>query len=229
MLATVQIPWNGDEYVSGILATRDSKSETGILLAHGAGAGQDHSFMVSVRDGLAARGYTVLTFNYAYTEAGRKRPDAAPKLLAVHRAAAMTLAEKVDRVFLAGKSMGGRVGSHLAAGLDPKGGPVERFEAAGLVYYGYPLVAMGKTEPRDTSHLHETGARSLFLAGTRDALGPIDIVRTLVAQVPDASLHEVPHGNHSFHVPKASGRTDPEVIDELVDVTDSWIGHTEGT
>lgn len=228
MAKTIRIEWAADESVTGKLVESPLEASSGVLLAHGAGAGQDHPYMAAARDGLAARGHTVLTFNYAYTEAGRKRPDAPGKLLAVHLAAARALAALVDDVVLAGKSMGGRMGSHLAAGVDQNGKAVERFEAAGLVYFGYPLVAMGKSEPRDTSHLLLTGTRSLFLAGTRDALAPIEIVRSVVAKVPDATLHEVPDANHSFHVPKRTGRTDAEVMDELVDVTDSWIRQTAG-
>ncbi|MBT8207513.1 MAG: hypothetical protein HKN07_06410 [Acidimicrobiia bacterium] len=227
MAKTIQIQWAPEEVVTGMLAEA-SETSSGVLLAHGAGAGQDHPFMVAARNGLVSRGHTVLTFNYAYTEAKRKRPDAPGKLLAVHLAAARTLAERVENVFLAGKSMGGRMGSHLAAGVDQNGKTVERFDTAGLVYFGYPLVAMGKTEPRDTSHLQQTRTRSLFLAGTRDALGPIEIVRSVVAKVPDSTLHEVPDANHSFHVPKRTGRTDDEVMGELIEVTDNWIRQTAG-
>ena len=69
--------------------------------------------MVAARTDLAARGFIVMTFNYAYTEAGRKAPDRLPKLIDVHSAAAQRLASYADSVVLAGKSMGGRVGGHV--------------------------------------------------------------------------------------------------------------------
>ena len=223
MARTIRIKWGDGNVVTGRVAMPRSGSASGVLLAHGAGAGQDHPFMTALRDGLAGRGIAVMTFNYPYTEAGRGRPDAPARLLACHLAAARRLADRVDTVVLAGKSMGGRMASHLAAGIDPKGSPVERFEADGLIYYGYPLVAMGKTGPRDTSHLQRTGAPSLFMAGARDALAPIDVVRDVVASVPGGEIHEIPEGNHSFNVPKRTGKSGAEVLDELAEVSADWI------
>ena len=84
MTKTVMIPWSGGE-VTGRLC---DGSSTGVLLAHGAGTNQDHPMMVALRDGLASAGFTVLTFNYPYTERGVKTPDRAPKLIECHRGAA---------------------------------------------------------------------------------------------------------------------------------------------
>lgn len=220
----VRIGWGGGASVTGRLAMPRSGARLGMLLAHGAGAGQDHPFMTTLRDGIARHGVAVLTFDYPYVEAGRGRPDAPAKLLACHHAAAQHLARNVDTVVLAGKSMGGRMASHLAAGVDQNGKPVERFEAAGLVYYGYPLVAIGKTEPRDTTHLRATGAPSLFFAGTRDAMGPIDLVRALVDALPAAELHVIAEGNHSFKVPKRAGKSESEVMEELTEASVAWMG-----
>ena len=187
----------------------------GVLLAHGAGAGQDHPWVTTVAAGLAGRGLFVLTFNYRYTETGRKSPDRLPLLLDVHRAAADRLAERCDSVVLTGKSMGGRVGSHLAGDED--------WPAAGLVYYGYPLVAMGKREPRPTDHLERIKAPQLFFAGTRDRLGPTDLIEQLAESLPDASVVVVEDGDHSFKVPKRTGKTNEEVLGEIVDATADWI------
>ena len=98
----------GDITVTARLAMPASGAQTGIVLAHGAGAGQDHPWMVTMRESLAARGLPTMTFNYAYTESGRKAPDRPPKLLAVHAAALERMFRYVDIVILAGKSMGGR-------------------------------------------------------------------------------------------------------------------------
>ena len=187
----------------------------GVLLAHGAGAGQDHPWVTTVAAGLAGRGLFVLTFNYRYTETGRKSPDRLPLLLDVHRAAADRLAERCDSVVLSGKSMGGRVGSHLAGD--------EGWPAAGLVYYGYPLVAMGKREPRPTDHLERIKAPQLFFAGTRDRLGPTDLIEQLADSLPDASVVVVEDGDHSFKVPKRTGKTNEEVLGEIVNASADWI------
>ena len=84
MATTTTITWP-DGRVSGRLA---GSGPSGVLLAHGAGTNQEHPFMTSLRDGLAGAGYTVMTFNYPYTERGSKRPDRTERLVEAHRAAA---------------------------------------------------------------------------------------------------------------------------------------------
>jgi len=192
----------------------DAPGQTGVLLAHGAGLGQDHEWMVYVRDGLAAAGIPVLTFNYPYMEAGRKAPNPARILLACHRAALAELRRRVDRVILAGKSMGGRMGSHVAADGE---------EVTGIVFYGYPLVGIGKTEPRDVSHLAEVDAPMLFVQGTRDRLAPIDLITVVVESTPHATLHTIEDGDHSFRVLKRTGRDPWEVLDEVIETTFAWV------
>lgn len=209
------IKWGDGEKVTARLVAPDGGSGLGVLLAHGAGAGQDHPFMVTLRDSLAAQGLIVMTFNYAYTDAGRKAPDRGPKLLAVHQAAADRLATYCDQVVLAGKSMGGRVASHLAGDLG--------WPAHALVYFGYPLVPMGKSEPRDTGHLMNIAAPQLFFAGTRDRLGPPDLVADVAADLPRARVDVIDGGDHSFKVPKSSGVTHADVIAGLALATATWL------
>lgn len=207
------IQW-GDGAEDTVTARSEGRGDVGLLLAHGAGAGQDHPWMASMRTELAAVGLLVMTFNYRYTERGKRAPDAASRLLAVHEAAADLLAERCSTVVLAGKSMGGRMGSHLAAGGWPAGA---------LIYFGYPLVAVGKTEPRDTSHLEAIAAPQLFVSGTRDRLGPIDMIRKVAAAVPDGSTMEVEEGDHSFKVPKRTGRTNEEVLSDVAARAGAWV------
>jgi predicted alpha/beta-hydrolase family hydrolase len=189
--------------------------DAGVLLAHGAGAGQNHPFMERLRRGLPDAGYPTLTFDYAYMNAGRRAPDRMDKLLAVHQAAADRLATYVGRVFVAGKSMGGRVGSHLVGD--------NSWPAAGLIYYGYPLVPLGKTEARPVDHLRRIVAPQLFFAGSRDRLSPLQTLRPVVDSLSAATLHVIEDGDHSFKVPKRTGRTYDEVLDELVAATASWL------
>ena len=171
--------------------------------------------MVMVRDLLAAAGFPTMTFNYAYTEAGRKSPDRPPKLLAVHAAAADRMASYVDEVVLAGKSMGGRIGSHLAGD--------EGWPARALVYLGYPLVPMGKGVPRPTDHLQRINVPQLFVAGTRDRLSPPTLIGPLTETLASAQIHVVPDGDHSLRVPKRSGRTNEDVLDDVVMAVAEWI------
>lgn len=216
MARRLRIKWGPGDKVTARLDIPVDDTGMGVLLAHGAGAGQDHPFMVALRRALAAGGVAAMTFNYAYTESGRKAPDRLPKLLEVHRAAADRLATYCDRVYLGGKSMGGRVGSHLAGD--------EGWAASGAVYYGYPLVPLGKGEPRDTSHLNRIDAPQLFFTGTRDRLSPPDLIVPLAACLADAAVVVMESGDHSFKVPKRTGRTHEDVIQELADRTLDWIG-----
>jgi predicted alpha/beta-hydrolase family hydrolase len=187
----------------------------GIVLAHGAGAGQDHPWMVRMRNGLASAGRAVLTFDYAYIAAGRRSPDRPPRLLDVHAAAFEAMAGRVERVVLAGKSMGGRMASHL---VGDRG-----FDAAGLVYYAYPLVPLGKGEPRPTDHLDRITVPQLFFAGTRDRLSPPPLVEEIVRRLPSAEMVIVAGADHSFRVPKQSGRSDEETMADLVATTAAWM------
>ncbi|MGA9594876.1 MAG: alpha/beta family hydrolase [Acidimicrobiia bacterium] len=216
MARRLVVAWAPGEKVTARLEVPRDDRSAAILLAHGAGAGQDHPFMVMLRTSLAAAGLTTMSFNYPYTEAGRRAPDRMAKLLAVHRAAADRLSAYCETVYLGGKSMGGRVGSHLAG---DQGWP-----AAGLVYYGYPLVPLGGREPRDTAHLHEIAVGQLFFAGTRDRLGPPDLIKALATNLPAATVEIVEDGDHSFHVPKRAGRTHEEIIAHLAQRTAAWIG-----
>ena len=216
MARRLVVKWKPGEKTTARLEIPDDDSGVGILLAHGAGAGQDHPFMVTLRKALLAQGIGVMTFNYAYAEAGRKAPDRPPKLLDVHRAAADRIGTYFGRVFLAGKSMGGRIASHLAGDAG--------WPAAGLIYYGYPLVALGKGEPRDTAHLDRIVAPQLFFAGTRDRLSPPDLIVPLARKLPSATAQIIEGGDHSFNVPKASGRTQDEVIWNLAERTAAWVG-----
>ena len=215
MARAIRIKWDDGRSVGALLEFPKNATGPGVLLAHGAGAGQRHRFMEQVRRGLAGHGLITMTFDYAYTEEGRKAPDRMPKLLAVHAAAADRLGTYVDRVVLAGKSMGGRVGSHLAGD--------EAWPAAGLFYLGYPLVALGKGEPRPTDHLSRIDAPQLFFAGTRDRLSPPDLITPLARSLPAAQAEVIEGGDHSFNVPKSSHRTTAETIDDIVATAAGWV------
>ena len=169
--------------------------------------------MVAARKGFAARGFIVMTFNYAYAEAGRKAPDRLPKLMDVHTAAAKRLSTYADSVVLAGKSMGGRVGGHVAA--------EGRFNASGLVYLGYPIVAIGKTEPRDVSHLTSLDIPQLFISGTRDPMGPVDLISAAASSVSDGRYVPIDAGDHSLVPLKRTGRVLDDSLSVAIDAVAS--------
>src|SRR5919106_6037771 len=90
-----------------------------LILGHGAGAGQRSRFMVDTSQALAALGLDIVTFNFLYTEQKRRIPDRAPLLEACYRSVVETVRREVDsaraHLFIGGKSMGGRIATHLAA------------------------------------------------------------------------------------------------------------------
>ena len=197
-----------DGEVSGRLS---GGGDNGILLAHGAGTNQDHTFMVSLRDELASAGQTVMTFNYPYTERGSKRPDRTEKLVEVHRAAAAFLAERVDRLFLAGRSMGGRMATYLVA---------EGYRAAGIVLYAYPLHPAGREEKLRAAHLHDVTVPMLFFQGTRDALSRMELFDQHVRALPNVTVDLLEGASHSF---RGGGWTDEAMIERLSTGTTTWI------
>ncbi|MGI9667610.1 MAG: alpha/beta hydrolase family protein [Acidimicrobiia bacterium] len=194
-----------------------SRSNAGgvMLVAPGAGAGRTHPWIVGIAQRLADAGAFVVTFDYAYRAAGRKAPDRLPKLLDVHESVATWCGAEFGPVTLAGKSMGGRVGGHLASERD--------FGAAGLVYLGYPLVALGKTDPRPTDHLLGLVEPQLFVSGSRDRMGPIDLISDLAAAVPNGALAVAEGGDHSFVPLKSSGRTVDDALDYAGGAVTAWV------
>ena len=191
------------------------RAHAGLILAHGAGGGQTSRFMVEAGRALAARGITTATFDFPYIAAGRQVPDKAPVLEASWRKAidaARALASfKALPLFIGGKSMGGRMASHVASqGVD---------DVRGLIFLGYPLHPPGRADQRRDAHLPAIAAPMLFVQGTRDQFGTADDIRALLPRLnPRARLHEVADGDHSFKIRvKIAGRPQQAVIDEIFD------------
>lgn len=216
MARTLKIKWGDGESVDALLESPRGGGGVGVLLAHGAGAGQRHPFMETLRTGLAGAGLVAMSFDYSYIAQQRKAPDRAPKLLAVHAAAAERLIGYVDRIVLAGKSMGGRMGSHLVGD--------EGWPAAGLIYYGYPLVPVGKAEPRNTDHLERILVPQLFFAGTRDRLSPPAMIVPLSERLPTAQARIVDDADHSFNIPKRAPSSTEAAIATLIEESATFVG-----
>ena len=164
-----------------------------IVLAHGAGAGKDHPWMLKVARAFEARGISVVRFNFPYKDAGKGVPDKAP-VLEAHFAKVWkdAAASAKGPMIAAGKSMGGRIASQVAAagGFDPA--------PAALIFFGYPLHPPGKPTQRRDAHLPKIKVPMLFLHGTRDPFGTPDEMTTLAASLPSSKLHIVDGGDHSL-------------------------------
>ena len=199
------------------------------VFAHGAGAGQAHPFMANYAAGLAARGITVVTFNFPYMEQRRRTPDRAPVLEdAFRRAVAGAVGHpdaKSSRLFIGGKSMGGRMATHLGAYL-------EKWPAtphpAGIIAFGYPLSPpRGKRTGDRVAHLRGLTIPTLIVQGTRDPFGGPEEVKEAIADAmpaPPIEILTVDGGDHSFGVLKSSGRDQQAVHHEILDAVAKWIG-----
>jgi uncharacterized protein len=165
------------------------------LLAHGAGAPSSHPRMRTFARLLESFG-PVEPFDYPYALEGRRRPDPLPKLIAAHRAALAALRAKHDApIVLAGKSMGGRVGCHVAL-VDP---------VAAVICLGYPLCGAGDRSRLRDQVLLELGTPILFVQGTRDPLCPLELLEGVRKRMRASStLYVVDGGDHSLLAAKAT-------------------------
>jgi predicted alpha/beta-hydrolase family hydrolase len=197
---------------------RSASATAAVVLAHGAGAGQMSSFMVRIAGGFAARGVSAATFDFPYMQAKRRVPDPPAVLESAWRDAIDSAREQLGgvRLFIGGKSLGGRIASHVAAADAPP--PV-----AGVVFLGYPLHPPGKPHQRRDAHLPRIAIPLLFVQGTRDAFGTSDEIRGLLPALQRAALYEVEGGDHSFKVPARSGRNQDGVIEEILDRVAAWM------
>jgi predicted alpha/beta-hydrolase family hydrolase len=135
-------------------------------------------------------------FDYPYMIAGRGRPDPLPKLIAAHRAALASLREEHDGpIVLAGKSMGGRVGCHVAL-VEP---------VAAVIYLGYPLCGAGDRSKLRDQVLLELRTPAMFVQGTRDPLCPLDLLEDVRKRMrAPSTLHVVDGADHSLLVAKTT-------------------------
>jgi len=192
-----------------------------LILGHGAGAGQRSTFMVDFARGLSALGIDVITFNFLYTEQGRRIPDRAPALESCYRAVIDRVRAEVESarqsLFIGGKSMGGRIASQVAAAD-------AALPIAGLVLLGYPLHPPGKPDQRRDKHLPAIARPMLFLQGTRDAFGtPAELAPLVDTLQPPPALHVVAQGDHSFKLARKDPAAQAALYAELQRVIAAWI------
>jgi len=201
------------------LLWQPAKAHSMLALAHGAGAGMRHAFLEQLADELAKAGVATLRYQFPYMEQRRKAPDKPTVLTAAVQSAARRAAQAMPKLplFAGGKSMGGRMTSQAAAaGL--------LTEVRGIVFYGFPLHPPKQPDTKRADHLAQLTAPMLFLQGTRDPLAPAESIRSVCKKLgPRATLIIFEGADHSFHVPRSSGKTDSEIIRELAQSTAEWM------
>ena len=199
----------------------DTFIDCSLILGHGAGAGQQSAFMVGFAHALSDLGIDVVTFNFPYTEQKRRIPDRGPVLEACFRSVIGVvrahLPSAARRLFIGGKSMGGRIATQLAASDST-------LMLDGLVLLGYPLHPPGKPMERRDKHFGAIGRPMLFVQGSRDAFGtPSELDPALQPLSPRPTLHVVDGGDHSFKVPKKDPQTQAAVYADVQQTMVGWM------
>jgi uncharacterized protein len=180
-----------------------------LVLAHGAGAPMDSPFMNRVASGVAAHGVRVVRFEFPYMakrreSRGRGAPDRPAVLEARWKEVVADLGGG-PRLFLGGKSMGGRIASMVA----------DEVSARGLVCLGYPFHPPGAPAKLRTAHLEKLKTPTLILQGTRDSFGSREEIAAY-ALSPSIAVHYLEGGDHSFKPPARSGRTEAQNVAEAI-------------
>jgi predicted alpha/beta-hydrolase family hydrolase len=218
---TFKVNVTGSDIVTAILYPSAKKNRAGktLILGHGAGADQLSGFMRMVASGMAERGFDAMTFNFLYKEQKRGAPDPKAKLEACYRAVidAATKHRKLkgNKLFIGGKSMGGRIASQVAA-EDSAG-------IEGLVFLGYPLHPPGRPDKMRDEHLPKIEAPMLFVQGSRDAFGTEDEIRAIIKKHRlSATLFAIKGGDHSLKVPKSAGTNQQDIYQSVYDHILRW-------
>lgn len=213
----LDLPFDGGPALAAIAAS-PRRPRAAAVLAHGAGAGMDHPFMAAMAKGLAERGIASLRFQFPYMQAGRRRVDPAPIAHSAVRLAVDTARSMWPRIpmFAGGKSYGGRMTSQTQS-VRPLAG------VDGLLLLGFPLHPANQPSIERAAHLDAIERPMLFIHGRRDALAHAEPFSQTMAHLgPYATKVEIEGADHGFHVLKRSGRTDREVMEEVLDSLLVW-------
>jgi len=208
----------GADVVSATLEPASSGASAPLLvLAHGAGGHMADRGMLALSATLAALDLNIVRFNFVYREKASARPDPMPRLMECVAAVAAHAVAQVGSptLLLGGRSMGGRAASMLVA---------DGYNASGLMLYAYPLHPAGQTAKRRDAHLPRIAIPVLCVNGTRDTLCEQPLMDETLARLgSNWTMHWLEAADHSFHVTKASGRTDREVLEEVGTATADWL------
>jgi uncharacterized protein len=183
-----------------------------MVLAHGAGAGMHHSFMVTLCQSLAEKGVATLRFNFPFMENKKGRPDS-PAVAHETIEAAILQAQKLFPklpLFAAGKSFGGRMTSQYMAAKP-------NVAVKGIIFYGFPLHPPGKPSIERAEHLKNVKSPMLFLQGSRDEFATWELITNVCASLPLAELIKIEGANHGFKAGKQ------DIMSQLVALTNEWI------
>jgi uncharacterized protein len=215
----VALPRGGAVSAGAVLSPDHRPGRTPVVvLAPGAGSDRHHPALTRIQGSLADAGWTTITFDFPYREAGRRIPDARPVLEGCWRAVVDAIRRESrlapPRMVIGGRSMGGRIASHVAA----DGASVD-----GLLFLGFPLHPAGRPGTERAAHLSRISAPMLFVQGTKDSLADPGLLAAVLRDLPRATLHEIVGADHSFRIARRSGRDDASVHAEVLAVATAWL------
>ncbi|MBV8854780.1 MAG: hypothetical protein JOY91_15310 [Sinobacteraceae bacterium] len=190
-----------------------------LVFAHGAGAPMAHPSMERQALALCAAGVATLRFQFPYMQRAARRPDPPAVCHAAVRAAVAEASRQLPAMplFAGGRSFGGRMTSQAQAAAPLAG-------VRGLIFFAFPLHPAGKPGIERAAHLDRVHLPMLFLQGTRDGLAELVLLQSVVARLaPRATLELIEEADHSFHVPRATGRTDQQVTTVLATRCSTWM------
>jgi uncharacterized protein len=205
-------------HVSGILICPPA-AKACFVVAHGAGAGMLHPFMVKLATDLAVRQVATLRYQFPYMEKGSRRPDPPALCHATVRAAVAAAHALVPALPLiaGGKSFGGRMTSQAQAAI-----PLP--QVLGLAFLGFPLHPPKEPSDSRAEHLSKVEVPTLFLQGSRDEFAQASLLNPLITRLGSlATLCVLPDADHSFHVPARSTLTGSQINDRMLDALTSFI------
>lgn len=188
--------------MSSVLINGGESAPVTILFAHGAGAGMDHEFMQDIAEQLGSDQIRVVRFNFPYmanraTTGKKSPPDRAPKLLAAFESLIDEYANPKTHLFLAGKSMGGRMASHLS----------ELDSVCGVMCLGFPFHPPKKPDNYRGEHLVGVTKPMLILQGERDTFGSKEECSNFSLSQ-STTIEFIPDGDHGFKPRVRSGFTE---------------------
>jgi uncharacterized protein len=205
-----------------LLVDGPETAKSTLLLAPGAGAPMDSSFLARAAAGLASRGIRVVRFEFPYMARRRAegRRGGAPDREPVLRASWTAIVERFGggpKVVVGGKSLGGRIASMIA----------DEVGARGLVCFGYPFHPPGDKAKLRTKHLETLRTPALILQGERDAFGDRADVEGYTLS-PAIRIRWITAGDHSFKPPAKSGRTESDNVEEAIEAAAEFVGSLPG-
>ncbi len=169
------------------------KSNCIMTLAHGAGAGMNHTFMITLANSLAEQSIATLRFNFPFIEHKKRRPDVPAVAHQTIEAAIYNAHELFPSVplFVSGKSFGGRMSSQYLSAHP-------HTAVKGIIFYGFPLHPAGKPSVERAEHLKDVKLPMLFLQGTRDELATLNLIEEVCSSLPLATLVKIEGADHAF-------------------------------